>query len=117
MATDDSVIRTLLTVIAGILLLPFLVMAIAMPMMGVWGWGHMGSGAWGDTGAAWMWVLMSVVPLAVVLGIGYLLYRAVRQSGTQRTDAALEELRSAYARGDLTDEEFEERRERLRRDR
>jgi putative membrane protein len=30
------------------------------------------------------------------------------------TDPALEELRMAYARGDLSEEEFEERRERLR---
>ncbi|WP_126664287.1 SHOCT domain-containing protein [Haloterrigena salifodinae] len=118
MATDESLIRTLLIVIAAILLIPALMMALVMPMMGVWGGGHMWNGGmWGGTGATWMWLLMSIVPLLVILGLGYLLYSAVRQSGSRRTDPALEELRTAYARGDLTDEEFEERRERLRRDR
>lgn len=118
MATDDSLVRTLLIVIAAILLLPVLMMALAMPLMGVWGGGHMWNGGmWDGTGATWMWLLMSIVPLLVILGIGYLLYTAVRQSDDQRTDPALEELRAAYARGDLTDEEFEERRERLRRER
>ncbi|WP_207592995.1 SHOCT domain-containing protein [Halomontanus rarus] len=118
MATDDTLVRTLLIVIAVILLLPVLMMALAMPMMGVWGGGHMwNGGTWGGTGATWMWLLMSIIPLLVILGLGYLLYSAVRQSGSRRTDPALEELRAAYARGDLTDEEFEERRERLRRGR
>lgn len=112
MATDDSLTRTLLIVIAAILLFPVLMMALAIPMMGVWGWGHM----WDGTGATWMWIVMSVVPLLVILGIGYLLYSVVRQPDEERTDPALEELRAAYARGDLSDEEFEERRERLRRD-
>ncbi|WP_222913279.1 SHOCT domain-containing protein [Natrinema sp. SYSU A 869] len=117
MATDDSLVRTLLIVIAAILLLPVLMMALAIPMMGVWGGGHMWNGGmWDGTGAAWMWLLMSIIPLLVILGLGYLLYSAVRQSSVQRTDPALEELRAAYARGDLTDEEFEERRERLRRE-
>ncbi|PGF14047.1 hypothetical protein CP556_23565 [Natrinema sp. CBA1119] len=117
MATDDSLIRTLLIVIVAILLLPVLMMAITMPMMGVWGGGHMWDGGmWNGTGATWMWPLMSIIPLLVILGLGYLLYSAVRQSGGQRADPALEELRTAYARGDLTDEEFEERRERLRRE-
>lgn len=112
MATDDSLVRTLLIVIAVILLLPFLMMALAMPMMGVWGWGHM----WNGTGTTWSWIIMSIVPLLVILGIGYLLYGALRQSGDRRTDPAMEELRAAYARGDLSDEEFENRRERLRRE-
>ncbi|MCU4744526.1 SHOCT domain-containing protein [Natronoglomus mannanivorans] len=117
MATDDTMVRTLLIVIAAILLLPLLMMALAMPFMGVWGGGHMwNGGAWDGTGATWMWVLMSIVPLLVILGLGYLLFDAVRRPGTQPRDPALEELRAAYARGDLTDEEFEQRRERLRRE-
>ena len=117
MATDESLIRTLLIVIAAILLLPVLMMTLAMPMMGIWGGGHMwNGGSWGGAGATWMWLLMSIVPLLVILGLGYLLYGAVRQPSVRRTDPAIEELRTAYARGELTDEEFEERRERLRRE-
>lgn len=118
MATDDSFTRTLLIVIAAILLVPVVMMVAMMPMMGLWGWGHMwGGGAWNGSGGTWMWVLMSLIPLLVILGIGYLLYSAIRRSGTRQSDAAFEELRLAYARGDLSDEEFEERRERLQRDR
>ena len=112
MTTDDTLVRTILLVIAAIVLLPFLLMALMMPMMGVWGWGHM----WNGTGATWMWIVMSLVPLLVILSVGYLVYAAVRRSGDRETDPALEELRAAYARGDLSDEEFENRRERLRRD-
>ncbi|UTF54896.1 SHOCT domain-containing protein [Natronosalvus rutilus] len=117
MATDDSLTRTLLIVIAAILLVPVVMMVAMMPMMGLWGWGNMwGGGAWNGAGGTWMWILMSIVPLLVILGIGYLLYSAIRQSSTRQSDAAIEGLRSAYARGDLSDEEFEERRERLQRE-
>ncbi|WP_114579129.1 SHOCT domain-containing protein [Saliphagus sp. LR7] len=116
MAVDESLIRGLLIVIAAILLLPVLMIALAMPLMGVWSGGHMSTGGmWDRTGAMWMWLFM-LFPLLVVLGLGYLLYSAARQSGRQRTDHALAELRAAYVRGDLTDEEFEERRERLQRE-
>ncbi|WP_255171327.1 SHOCT domain-containing protein [Natrononativus amylolyticus] len=116
MATDDSLVRTILIVIAAVLLLPFLMMVVMIPMMGVWGWGHMWDGSmWNGTGATWMWLLMSVVPLLVILGIGYLLYSSIRQSSTHQSDAAVDELRSAYARGDISAEEFEERRKRLQR--
>ncbi len=115
MATDDSLVRTILIVIALILLLPFLLMALMMPLMGLWGGGHMWNGGmWDGTGATWMWLIMSVLPILVILGIGYLLYSVLRRSEPRRTDPALEELRAAYARGDLSDEEFEQRRERLK---
>lgn len=109
MVANDSLIRTVVIVVAAILLLPILMMAIMMPMMGLWGWGHM----WNGTGAAWMWLLMGLIPLLVFLGFGYLLYRAVQRSGSINRDTAIEELRVAYARGEISDEEFEERRKRL----
>ena len=113
MGSDDSLTRTLLIVIAAILLLPVLMMALAMPIIGLWGGGHM----WNGNGTSWTWLVMSAVPLLVVLGIGYLLYSAVRRPDGKRMDPAVEELRAAYARGDLSDEEFEKRSERLRRNR
>lgn len=115
MTTDKTLVRTLLVIIAVVLLLPFLMMALMMPMMGMWGWGHMNDGMWA-TGGAWTWLLMWLVMLLVVGGIGYLIYGGVRQSADAGSDPALEELRGAYARGDISDEEFERRRERLRRE-
>jgi putative membrane protein len=41
MASIDTFLRTVLTIIAAILLIPFLMMVFMMPMMGIWRWGHM----------------------------------------------------------------------------
>jgi len=42
------------------------------------------------------------------------LYRAI--AGSDDSDRALEELRLAYARGEMSDEEYEQRRDALERD-
>lgn len=121
MASDD-LLRTLLVVIAVVLLAPFALMVLAMPLLGLWGGGHMWNGGMWNGGmvggpGAWIWLVMWGLGLALLVGISYLLYRVIRSPPGRETDPALEELRTAYARGDLTDEEFEQRRERLRRDR
>lgn len=103
-----------LVALVVLLLLPLLFGGYG-PMMG----GHgptMGMGTGGATAfPGWLItavLLLQVLVVAVVVAGGYLLYRAfVRSSGD---DSALEELRHAYARGDLTDEEYRERRETLR---
>lgn len=110
MATDELV-RALLVVVAVVLLAPLLMMVLAWPMMGLWGGGHM----WTGRGATWVWLSMWLVLLLILAGGGYLLYRAIGGRRGEETDAAIEELRLAYARGELSDEEFEERRQRLRR--
>ncbi|AUX09513.1 hypothetical protein AArcSl_1887 [Halalkaliarchaeum desulfuricum] len=92
-------------------------MLFAWPLLGMWGGGHMWDGLmWNGAGASWMWLVVWLVPLLILLGVGYLLYRAFTRSDSEETDTALEELRIAYARGDLSEEEFEKRRERLQRD-
>ncbi|MCQ4334219.1 SHOCT domain-containing protein [Natronomonas sp. F2-12] len=116
MTTNDALTRTLLIIIAVIVLLPALLMAVMMPMMGMWGWGHMDGGMWGTTGGTGMWLGMWLVVLLVIGGIGYFAYTGVRNSAAAGADPAIEELRASYARGDLSDEEFEQRRERLRRE-
>lgn len=113
MAESDSLVRLILLLLAAVVLLPVLAMVFAAPMMGaghMWGW----DGAAG-TGPGWPWLLMGLVPIVVFLGVGYLLYAAVARGGRDEEDRALEELRLAYARGDLSSEEFEERRQRLER--
>jgi putative membrane protein len=78
-----------------------------------------GSGMWGGgTMPGWMFVVgivMQLLFLAAIVGGGYLVYRAVVGSGRD-SDQAFEELRLAYARGELTDEEYEQRRATLERD-
>lgn len=81
------------------------------------GGGHMWNGGmWNGSGTSWMMFLMWVIQLVVLLGGGDLLYRALTRSESEKHDVALEELRIAYARGELFEEEFEQRRERLRRE-
>ena len=67
-------------------------------------------------GGLWQWLVSWLVVLLIAVGVVYVLYRGVTGAGSEE-DAALEELRLAYARGDLSDEEFEERRQRLERER
>ncbi|WP_254545851.1 SHOCT domain-containing protein [Halomarina pelagica] len=115
---DSERIATLaLLVLGALILLPALFAGVGMmgggtPMMG-WGYGR---------ASGWMftvgWIVQLLVPLALV-GFAYLLYRAATggpDRGAGGRDRVVEELRSAYARGDLTDDEFDRRRERLSRE-
>lgn len=118
--TDDTRLVTLLLVIIGaVFIFPMFLMGFGMmgfgPMMG----GMWGGGMWGDgTMSGWMFVVgivMQLLFLAALVGGGYLIYRAVagRESDS---DQAIEELRLAYARGELTDEEYEQRKDALEQD-
>ncbi len=117
MSTDDQLVRSALIIVGLIVLLPVLLMGIMMPMMGMWGGGMWGGGhMWDGTGSTWMWLVMWVIVLVIIGGIGYLLYQLIRAPTDSKTDPAIEQLRNAYARGEITDEEFEQRRERLQRE-
>jgi len=117
---DTRLVTIVLIAIGALVVLPMLFMGFGMmgvgPMMGGM-WGH---GVWGGgTVPGWMplvAVLMQLLFVAAIIGGGYLLYRAVTGS-SDGSDGALEELRRAYARGELSDEEYEQRRETLERDR
>ncbi|WP_435334932.1 SHOCT domain-containing protein [Haloarchaeobius sp. TZWWS8] len=117
---ETKATRTGLTVVALVLATVFLVPMLFGGMMGTMG------GTWHDHWMgfdgqwSWWWFAASLLGrllvLAVVLGGAYLLLRAMTRAEPGRGDPALVELRRAYARGDLTDEEFEYRRERLERE-
>ena len=118
-STDNQLVTIVLVVLGALLILPVLFMGFGMmgfgPMMGgMWG-GHM----WGDgTVLGWMalvGLLMQLLFITAIVGVGYLIYRSMTDSDGS-TDQALEELRLAYARGDLTDEEYEQRKNALERD-
>jgi len=61
-------------------------------------------------------VLMMSVPLLVVVAVGYIVYRSLAATDGDHEDEALEELRRAYARGDISDDEFEKKQTHLRQD-
>jgi putative membrane protein len=116
-STDSRPLVLVLVALAALLLLPLLFMGFGMMgtgmMGGTWG-GHMWSDG-GMTGWAFLLaVLLRLLFLAPLVAGGYLLYRGLTRSESE--DAALEELRLAYARGDLTEDEYEQRRAALERD-
>ena len=61
----------------------------------------------------WAFALMFLL-LVVVLGMGYMFSKSVESVAMSRPDPAREELRIAYGRGEITREEFRERRTDLR---
>lgn len=111
---DESILRIVLIAVLILIAIPFVMMIVMMPMLGAWGFGHMNGWMWDGTGASWTWIVMWLVMLGILFGGGYLLYRTLHNS-SDSPDPALQELRAAYARGELSDEEFEKRRGRLQR--
>ena len=65
-----------------------------------------------DAGATLIPMFGPLVFLLVVAGIIYWLFKDGRSN--EETDAAMEELRRQYAEGEIDDEEFNSRREKLR---
>jgi putative membrane protein len=109
----------LLIVLAVLLLWPVLMMlgfgGIGMGM-GYSGYGGMMGGPYGGSGGfGWIGLGIQLLFLLAILGGGYFVVRRLLDQRDSH-DAALEELRRAYARGDLSDEEFETRRTKLRSD-
>jgi len=107
-----DVTTVLLLVLVALLALPVLAMGMGLGGMMGYGW-MMGTGP-GGTGGLWPFVglLVPLVLLLILLGGGYLLLRRVSEADGG-SDPSMEELRMAYARGDLTGEEFETRRRKL----
>lgn len=113
--TDRRLVTIVLVLLGAILVVPVLFAGF-----GMMGFGPMMGGTRGNGGAVPGWVfvvgaVMQLLFLALVAGGGYLLYRTLTGSSDDG-DRALEALRTAYARGELTDEEYETRKERLERD-
>ncbi|CQH64604.1 DUF2078 family protein (plasmid) [Halobacterium hubeiense] len=77
--------------------------------------GGMGEMGGGMGGFGWGPLLWSLLLLSVVFIVGYGVYTRGRAPAPEQsqTDTALSTLRSRYARGELSEEEFEERRRRL----
>lgn len=100
-----------LLVIAAILAVPLLTMSLGFG--GMMGYGGMMPGYEATSG--WWPIVGLVVPLGMLFALlagGYLVVQRMNDSPSA-DDPAIEELRLAYARGDLSEEEFEARRERL----
>ena len=118
--TDNGRLVAIILVIVGALVIfPLLFMGGGMMGYGSMMGGMWGGGMWSDgMMPRWLYIVgivMQLLFLVALVGGGYLVYRAVTGTKTD-SDPALEELRLAYARGELTEEEYEQRREALQRD-
>jgi len=116
MSQTDTLTRTVLLVLLALVAIPIVMMVVMMSLMGGFGWAHMGGWMWHGSGGWIGMLLVMLIPLIVILGVGYLIYQSLTTAGTETEDDAITELRNAYARGDISDEEFETRRERLEQD-
>ena len=107
-------------IIGGIIL----VALIALPLIGGgygWqggGWGMMGPGMMGGFGGGWwMVIFMVLIPILVIWAVVALVRGGDAWSGDRgyygHGESALELLRKRYARGDISKQEFEEKRREL----
>lgn len=117
--TEDARLVAALLIIIG----AFVIFLLFLMSFGTMGFGPMMGSMWdgvrwgGGTMPGWMFVVGIVLQflcLATLVGGSYLLYRAV--AGSESTsDRALEALQLAYVRGELTDDEYDQRRAALER--
>ena len=115
MSDNNSLLRVALIVLLVLIALPLLFAIVMMPTMGMFGAGHMWEGsALGGTGWWISVILMMAIPLIVLILIGYVIYRALANGSTGSTDPAIQQLKEAYARGEISDEEFDRRLDRLK---
>lgn len=111
-SSGDGLIRIVLIALAIVIFGPLLMMGLTFPVMGSWGGGMMGG--YGGYGGTVIWGIgMLLIWLVILVGGGYFAYRWVTQSSGLSHDPAIKELRLAYARGDISEEEFEQRRSKL----
>ncbi|QDX39382.1 SHOCT domain-containing protein [Salarchaeum sp. JOR-1] len=114
----DGTLRLVVIALAVLVGTPLVVMAVMIPFMGAYGGMMGGYGGYGGMmgGYSPIWGIgLSLGLLLVLAVIGYAAYRVLSGSRAESsTDPAQEELRIAYARGELSDEEYETRAKRLR---
>lgn len=104
MTDSDTIVRTVLIVLFALVAVPLVTMGVTVPMMG-----GMHTGVWGNGMGMGIWLWMALLPLLFLFLLGYGGYRLLGSND----NTAVEELRRAYARGELTQEEYEKRRHRL----
>jgi putative membrane protein len=97
-----------------------LALLIAMPM--IWGsttgwsdgdWHMMGSGMMGSFGWGWFMPIFMLIFLGLIIWAIVAVIRGASQSGSSRTgsirsDSALEVLKARYAKGEISNDEFEQ---------
>ncbi len=81
----------------------------------MWPWYHGGFGGFGGFGGYWVMIAMMVIIFGLVIWGIVMLVRWVRHNDYHTTtithsDSAMEILKTRYAKGEISKEEFEEKR-------
>ncbi len=110
----DKNVKTAL-IIGGIVVALLIVVPLVIGAFWGWqsgGWGMMGPYMMGGFGWMWLMPVFSIVVLGLII---WAIVAAVRSSTASRvrdsakTDSALEVLKMRYARGEISKEEYEEK--------
>ncbi len=106
-------------IIGGVIVAILIILPLVFGAISGWqggGWGMMGPGMMGGFG--WMWLM----PIFFIIFWGLVIWGIValvrglsgsRGSDSSRADSALEVLKKRYARGEITKEEYEEKKKDL----
>ncbi|MDY7082871.1 MAG: SHOCT domain-containing protein [Halobacteria archaeon] len=98
---------------------------LAHPVNGTEAWHHHGmgdggwmAGGWMGGGMGWFGMIMMLVwvIILVVVPLAFLYWLFTRSGHRRKDDRAMQVLREQYARGEIDEDEFEERRSRLERE-
>ena len=116
----DKNLKTAL-IIGGIVVVVIIVLPLIFGAVTGWrygGWGMMGPGMMGGFGWWWLMPIIPIVFLGLIIWGIVSLVRGVSQpsssdSSASRPESALEILKKRYAGGDITKEEYEEKKKDL----
>ena len=114
----DKNLKTAL-IIGGIVVVVIIVLPLIFGAVTGWrygGWGMMGPGMMGGFGWWWLMPIFFIIFWGLVIWGIVSLVRGLSGSGgsgSSRADSALEILKKRYARGDITKEEYEEKKKDL----
>lgn len=106
-------------IIGGIILALLIILPVVFGLIWGWytgGWGMMGPGMMGGFGWMWLMPVFSIVLLGLIIWAIVASVRSLSESrgkDASKTDSALEVLKKRYARGEISKEEYEEKKKDL----
>lgn len=110
----DKNVKTAL-IIGGIIVAILILLPLVFALISGWqagGWGMMGPGMMGGFGLMWFMPIFFILFWGLVIWAVVALVRSRSEPGgsdSSKADAALEVLKRRYARGEISKEEYEEK--------
>ena len=116
----DKNVKTAL-IIGGVIIAILIILSVVFGLTSGWqygGWGMMGPGTMGGFGWGWLMPIFMILFWGLIIWAIVALVRGLTQhdgskSAGERGDSALEILKSRYAKGEISKEEYEEKKKDL----